>query len=95
MEQYTDPFAALDNDGGTPFISLTRLFQAPGNGQLLLDGHKRWEDGTINFLSLVLQECPEQLVTDVYPFISDSQLSPEVSKSLEDTFRSSPDDFRT
>lgn len=42
------------------FPSFTPFYQAPGNGRLLLDGHERWEDGTVNFLSLVSRECPER-----------------------------------
>ncbi|KAF8308351.1 PLP-dependent transferase, partial [Clavulina sp. PMI_390] len=29
------------------------VVQAPNMGRLLLDGHERWEDGTVNFLSLI------------------------------------------
>ncbi|KAF9506597.1 hypothetical protein BS47DRAFT_1262223, partial [Hydnum rufescens UP504] len=47
-----------------------RIVQIPGEGRLLLDGHERWEDGTINFLSFPVIKPALRLLKSYMPVLS-------------------------
>ncbi|KAF8307795.1 PLP-dependent transferase [Clavulina sp. PMI_390] len=46
------------------------IVQSPSMGRLLLDGHERWEDGTVNFLSLIAVPRGLQILNNHLPIMA-------------------------